>query len=524
MIFQRWSGRLLALVLLLGLIACGAPAPPFEPDVAGVVVAQVGAFNNPVVDNITLAPGSSVMYQVDVPARESDRDLLFVEIQGTPGLSVTLLSSRGVSLAAANDPRYFARRVGELSALSLSAFAGDEPLTPAVTVDFRCIGPCAAARATIGTFYLEVRNPLASSALVDLFSYLVAEGDPNEPNDFSPFATALPASGAIVGRIERVGDEDWFRYTGAVPRELRFESAASRLQLELSIAGGPTINPGQDTTVFPGEFVVVASRTGRAAAADDAAYSLIIGAQVSGGVLTVERSETPSATAVNIPAGSTRDYLVFLSDPADLLYVEAVGASASNLNVSLLTRAGTLLGVSRAKEFFADSVSALSVAESASAPLEGANLGSFRACIGPCVAIAGDRGSYVMRVHNVSGGAANISLYAFAVPAADLNDRGSNRNDSLYRATPLQVGSQFGAVEHLDDVDFYRYDGVTPRSMTFTAFDASLGLRLRFLDGLEFGPGAGPILLRPGDRFRVFPAANRAGPAAASGYLLEVSP
>jgi len=516
-------GLWLAPFVLMLLAACSTPVP-FDPDVAGVVEARSGAFQTPVVADLSLAPGSAILYQVQVPSRNSDRDLLYLEVQGTPGVSVTLLSSRGTSLAAANDPRYFGRTRNDLAPLIAGGAPRETEVEPAVVVDFRCVGPCAATRATIGTFYVEIRAPANQIGLVDLYAYLVAEADAHEPNDFSPFATAIAGAGSTSGYLERIGDVDWFRYTGSAPRELRLDSAATPLQPTLTIAGGPTAAAGGVVVVFPGEYFAVASGRNRAAAAGDARYTVTLGATVAGGVLNAERTETPSGVNVSLPGLATRLLLVEVSQAHDLLYVGA-GSVGGNLEVRLLARDGNLIAASRSREAFAESLAVLSGTSLGTASFDAASLISYRACPGPCVAVAGGTGVYLLEVSNLSLLSTTANLYAHTVAAQDSNDRGGSHNDTLLRATRLLVGGEnFGAIELLDDADFYFYDGVGVRSLTFTAFEPALGLRLRrHNDGVIFGPGD-PILLRPGDRFRVYPAAGLAGPASTSGYFLEVSP
>jgi hypothetical protein len=506
--------------LVILLVACGAPLPPYTPDVAGIVEAVHGAFNTPVAPNLTLAPGAVLTYRVDVARRDSNRDLLYVEVQGTAGVTVELRSSNGSRLAAANNPRYFARRVQDLSPLVAGV---GETLEPQVDVNFRCIGPCAAHRASVGTFYAEVRNPTASVALIDLYAYLVEEADANEPNDFALSATTIGGPQTMTGRIERIGDLDYFRYTGSSPRELRFDTVASPLDLRLRIVGGPMIAPGQTTTLYPGETFVVASDRNRAAAAGDAGYTVTIGAAVSGGTLSALRTESPSGSNLFLPGGAMRTFLVVVEEPSDLLYVGAIAAGV-DLEVRLLQRAGELIAVSRSREAFAASLAALGSAEVAVDVGAQPSLITYRACPGPCAAVAGESGTYLLEVVN-RGLSTTVNVYAHTVAAQDANDRGSSHNNALLRATRLQTGSNFGAIELLDDVDFFLYEGAGVRTLTFTAFDASLGLRLRRVqDGATFAPGGPPIPLLSGDRFRVYAAAGLAGPAATAGYFLEVSP
>jgi len=516
---------LLLVPLLLLLTACGGFSVPFEPDVEGVIVASTTVPGTRV--PLTLVPGESVWYEVVVPAGSSALNLLYVEIEGTPGVTVALHNARGVSLGAANDPRYFVRNRAALVSTALSTTGADGTLAPMIAPEFTCVGPCVAARATVASYFVEVRNPLASLAIVDLFAYRVGETDPNEPNDFWSGATPLSGATSIDGYLERIGDVDWFRYTGSSPRTVRLESStiATRLGLRLEILAGPSAAPGAGISIFPGEYFAVYSSSNRAAAARDSKYTVTIGAVVAGaGTIAVEPREDPTGISRVLSGYATEVFLLAVDQPNDLLYVEAVGGLGSDVEVRLLTRGGELLGVSRSPSFFASSVGLLVANEGLLAPVEGASIGPYRSCRGPCVAVQGGTGVYLLEVENRSWSSALVNLSGRTVSAQDANDRGSSHNDSLLRATPLLPGSNhFGAIERLGDYDYYRYDDSVQRSLIFTAFDPSLGLEICRIQGFGCFPVSGPIQLRAGDRLRVYSSVGRAGPANTSGYFLQVS-
>lgn len=237
----------------------------------------------------------------------------------------------------------------------------------------------------------------------------------------------------------------------------------------------------------------------------------------------------PIALGPNVSI-APNDTLYFRIDlPAgvrDLLYGEVVG---SGLRVGWLRTSGSLLAVSESKDYFAGSVGALATGAAvdtldAVAPR---SIDVPFVCLGPCVAIAPkSTGHYYLAVHNPSGTPRTFSLYAYTMWANDLADRGSSSNDTAANATQFGPSDVLvGAIELLGDRDWFVYTGGANRVLTFTVAQGSesVGLRLRFLDGTELTglPGESAAVVRQGDRFEVYSALNRAGPAGSARYIIE---
>ena len=211
----------------------------------------------------------------------------------------------------------------------------------------------------------------------------------------------------------------------------------------------------------------------------------------------------------------------------DLLYGEVVG---SGLRVSWLSTSGATLAVSQSPDFFAGSVGALATGSSvdtldAVAPR---SVGDRYTCVGPCAAISPTASGYrYLAVRNLSNGPRSFDLYAYSMFANDSEDRGANSNDTAATATPFGAGVDLeGAIELLGDRDWFRYTGSTDRILTFTVAEGSegVGLQLRFEDGTVLSglPGGPTAVLRPGDRFEVYSALGRAGPAGSALYFIQI--
>ncbi|MBW6457413.1 MAG: hypothetical protein K0A98_16145 [Trueperaceae bacterium] len=252
------------------------------------------------------------------------------------------------------------------------------------------------------------------------------------------------------------------------------------------------------------------------------------------GTFTAEVTTTPTAlrSNVQIAQGQTLYFRIEMpTDVRDLLYGEVVG---SGLRVGWLSTSGTTLAVSESRRYFAGSVSALALAADVdtSGAIAPRSIDVPFACVGPCAAIAPTTaGSYYLAVRNVSGGSRSFDLYAYSMPANDLEDRGAASNDTPATATQFGLGEVVeGAIELLGDRDWFEYVGSgDPRVLTFTLFDGAedLGLRLRFegddqgVDDLTGLPGSQTAFLYPGDRFQVYSSLGRAGPASTAGYVIQ---
>jgi len=242
----------------------------------------------------------------------------------------------------------------------------------------------------------------------------------------------------------------------------------------------------------------------------------------------VTTSPTPLRNNVPIAPGDTLVFRIDMPDGVrDLLYGEVVG---SGLRVGWLSTSGATLAVSESRAYFAGSVGALATGAAVD-PLDAVaprSVGVRYVCLGPCAAIRPTAsGHRYLAVRNISSVPRSFDLYAYSMFANDSEDRGANSNDTAATATPFGAGVDLeGAIELLGDRDWFRYTGSTDRILTFTVAEGSegVGLQLRFEDGAVLSglPGGPTAVLRPGDRFEVYSALGRAGPAGSALYFIQI--
>jgi hypothetical protein len=512
MIFHRNWLRWVPITMILGTLVGCTVTFTFDPVIRDTVNAVASTDPSPVLMGESLAGGESAYYRVDIA---QTRDLLYVEADGSD-LQVSLLSSSGALRGVARSTAYFASTLSTLEAMEAAATAPS-----AIEVDFACIGPCVATRASASTYYVRVDNLSGSGRTFDLYAYTMDENDTFEPNDTSAAAVSLSQAGSVTAAIETLGDVDWYRYTGQDDRELLFDAGNDALGLVLEIENGPRIQPGDSETIFAGERFFVRSTRGRAGAPDVSTYAVTIGDVVSGpvvdGVLQAEDTTVPSVQvdSLVIPGSGTRLYEVQVPIARDLLYVEADGA---NVRVTLQTndRNRTTLAVSESPTYFASSIGDLSTAA-----LRPSSIDVEFTCFGPCAAIEPvGGGSYIMEVRNLSGSSTTVDVYAYTF---DENDT-LEPNDTAGSAYEFSSGPQTlsGAIERIGDEDWFAYTG---DSRDFTFFDVSggdvLDLVLEIVDGPTVTPGGTNTFL-DGDVFVVRSASGRAGPSGTSSYAIEV--
>jgi len=217
----------------------------------------------------SVAASATRTYRVNVATA---RDLLYAEAVGT-GLRVRLLTLGGSTLAVSDTPAFFTGGPsrGEATALVPSA----------IDVQFACIGPCAAVRPSAPAYLVEVQNTTASGRSFDLYAYTLDANDLNDRgaagNDTSATATTFAGTGSYGGAIEWLGDEDWFRYTGASARVLRFSVLDTALGLRLRFEDGTVIEgtlAGLTTNLFSNDRFRVDSGANRAGPSATSGYAL----------------------------------------------------------------------------------------------------------------------------------------------------------------------------------------------------------------------------------------------------------
>ena len=219
-----------------------------------------------------------------------------------------------------------------------------------------------------------------------------------------------------------------------------------------------------------------------------------------------------------LAAQETRYYRVFMpSSTRDLLYAEVDG---TDLRVTLYTNGGSVRAVSESSRTFGPNAASLAAASEVGT----SSLTTNFFCVGPCAAIEPTSSSYVIGVRNMANSPRPFDLFGYTMDATDENEP----NDASGAATAFGASdAPTGAIEALNDVDWFVYTGASAQTLRFTVFNLDLDLVLEFPndDPPTIVPGslAGTTTtLAPGDVFRVYSRAGLAGPSAESRYLISL--
>jgi hypothetical protein len=219
----------------------------------------------------------------------------------------------------------------------------------------------------------------------------------------------------------------------------------------------------------------------------------------------------PSPRArIPLPAGATRWVELRTGSGAaaqDLMYLEAVGSTATSVGVSLFrtTDLSTPMLVSRSPNVFARSVAALPFAAHGFGEEVTRSVVVEWRCLGACMAWRPVSAStrYYARITNPTSSSQSVDLFAYGRPYGDENEP----NDTAATATPLVVRSvgdfAAGALESVGDRDFFRVSAGSGWSFV----DIQLSLASEF---------AGDIVLLVGS------ACEPAGPITEPGQTVTV--
>ncbi len=224
-----------------------------------------------------------------------------------------------------------------------------------------------------------------------------------------------------------------------------------------------------------------------------------------------------SQLTASLAAQQTRYYRVDVPTARDLLYAEVEG---NDLRVTLYTSGGSVRAVSESSRYFGPSVSSLA----APAEVGTASLSTTFFCLGPCAAVEPTAPYYVIGVRNLTNSPRVFDLYAYTMIATDENEG----NDATGTATAFSAAdAPQGAIEALDDEDWFVYTGGSTETLRFTVYNLDLDLVLEFPNDVPPTVVAGSLsgtttTLVAGDVFRVYSRAGLAGPSTESRYLITL--
>jgi|GEM_PF-3780739 len=282
------------------LAACGnvlEPADPF-PNEDKVEVKAVTSGSSPVIRDVEVAAGQSVLFRVDIPREVLDMDYVWFEVDGDDAIDDLILydSVAGTSRVARHSPApgWFDTSTGVNDASPLATAAA--AVGPAdIDLTARCGGPCIAypTAENLGvTRYLRVNASEATS--FDLYVY----GETLDEDGFTrATALELDSDDAHVGAIIYSGMERWYRVPGEVESVTlthvtpEFEDMAFQANIYLAddhvqtqavlTVDDPATEEDESTYTFPepvsGIFIKVYSfNESRAAQAGHARYTISV--------------------------------------------------------------------------------------------------------------------------------------------------------------------------------------------------------------------------------------------------------
>jgi hypothetical protein len=233
---------------------------------------------------------------------------------------------------------------------------------------------------------------------------------------------------------------------------------------------------------------------------------------------------TPRVDGITLREGRTVYYRVEMpSTRRDLLVAEVVASgTGGGLEISLVSEIGFPRAISDSPAYFASSFANLGLNDVAALDpdeLGARSISAQFACLGPCVAVRATANSYLVKIENTASSPRTFDLYGYTMPFSDEDEPNDTAASAVAFAGAVVLQ---GAIETLDDEDWYRYTGSDVRELLFDVFDPALGLELQI-------DGGGPTLedgesdvVYPGERFRVRPGAGRAGPSSTSGYAVTI--
>lgn len=262
-----------ALVVAFVLAACTVePAPPPTPPANTIDLVATNDFANALTE-VTVAPGRSQVFHVEVPASVRNSDLLYIELDRAMPLEV-MTGAYGTVTESSASSEFFGRGA---SGLELASTSTDLD-TQAIGITVPCRGACVILDDAPSDFYMRVSHGGGSApSTFNVFVFGDVHADLGE--DLNDNLTDAPPMQAIDGgAIETIDDIDFFWMDTTTIVEFNTTTGglaveAHRLNSAGQEIGGPYTG-GQSFGVNVGDFVRVwAVNPDRAAASARSEYS-----------------------------------------------------------------------------------------------------------------------------------------------------------------------------------------------------------------------------------------------------------
>lgn len=520
----------------LAVAACRT-APPPPPPPADLVFANQDP-GTPVA-SLSLAPGESINYRLDVPAGVAQaHDVIYLELDSTPNGVLELRNAGywGVLASSASPDRFVRGALPGVpqpnpGATAVGDVAPAEQLEPqAVNENRACLGPCVIFRPESTTYHVRVLNDTGSQLTADLYAYGYALQDSGEPqNDSRQTAPVLAATNA--GAIETLNDTDFWVVPGHISATVTTVANGIDVTTVVVNASGVVVAgpyaTGQAIEAFTGESLRVRASGNEAAAPARSTYFIettSLPGNPNRPPTFLEVTANNSGAAVDqrtVPAGGVIEYRVTIPATVrsrDVVYFEIdrnIGLqlrTSSNLSAIASSSSSNMFAGGGTLAFSSGDVEGDAVGPQAITP--------SKACRGSCIIAPANANSLFLRVHG-GATATNFTLFVYGSSFMDPTEPANNTRG----AVPLD-GDDSGAIETIGDVDMFRVP--TVGRVRFDTAGGGPALQAVILDiggnpipGLVYSSGAN-FCAYDGETIRVSAInSSQAAASARSSYWIE---
>jgi hypothetical protein len=311
-----------------------------------------------------------------------------------------------------------------------------------------------------GTYYVKLRFGNASSTVEGNYSYQLKDLGVDDHGDTQATATLItPSATGSPGRVETVGDLDYFRFAGAVNTAYEFSCTSSDFDCNVALYDSTGAMLLSDTsTSFSAKVTYVVRTAGTfyvrvysgAATLGNYTYQLKnLGADDHGNTPDNATPVTPSTTLANARIDSAADVDVFsFVALAGHIYEVECNSTAFDCNLVLLDSAGATVASDTGASFNARVRAELNTA-----------------------------GTYYFRIQP---GTASFGNYTYRVRDLGVDDHG----DTLATATlitPMAAGVT-GQIETVGDWDVFAFNATAGHIYDFTCTGAAGDCDLDLVD------------------------------------------